>query len=149
MMACDLMSWLPDDLFAKVDRMSMAVSLEARVPYLDYPLMRAAMSRGRKHRISAGSGKLMLKRAMRGVLPDEVLDRKKKGFDLPLSAWFRGPLKGYVRDTLGGRGSGVFSGLDQHFIGRMLDEHETGRKDWALPLFSLLVLKLWAGRMGV
>jgi asparagine synthase (glutamine-hydrolysing) len=149
MMACDLVSWLPDDLFVKVDRMSMSVSLEARVPYLDNPLMQAAIAVDSRDRIRAGSGKQLLKRAMRGVLPDEVIDRKKRGFDLPLGVWFRGELKGYVRDTLEEQCHGAFTGFDRSFVGRMLDEHETGRKDWSLQLFSLLVFKLWAGRTGV
>jgi len=149
MIACDLCTWLVDDLLAKVDRMSMAVSLEARVPYLDNEVVDIALALGIEDRIRGGRTKHVLKEAAKGLLPADIIDRKKKGFDLPLAVWFRGPLRDYIHDTLGGGGKGAYSAVDGRYAGRMLDEHTSGKRDWALPLFSLLVLKEWSDRSGV
>ena len=86
----------------------------------------------------------MLKKALAGLLPEDVLARPKRGFDLPLAAWFRGPLKGYVRDMLEGGGYPAF---DRKYVAGMLDEHESGKKDWALPLFSIMVFNEWSQRI--
>lgn len=149
MIACDLKTWLVDDLLAKVDRMSMAVSLEARVPYLDNEVVDIALALGMEDRIRGGRAKHVLKEAAKGLLPADIIDRKKRGFDLPLAVWFRGPLRDYIHDTLGGGGKGAYSAVDGRYAGRMLDEHTSGKRDWALPLFSLLVLKEWSDRSGV
>ncbi|HEX9860943.1 MAG TPA: asparagine synthase-related protein, partial [Nitrospirota bacterium] len=126
-----------------------AVSLEARVPYLDNEVVDIALALGIEDRIRGGRTKHVLKEAAKGLLPADIIDRKKKGFDLPLAVWFRGPLRDYIHDTLGGGGKGAYSAVDGRYAGRMLDEHTSGKRDWALPLFSLLVLKEWSDRSGV
>src|SRR5581483_7793602 len=103
MQRADLKTWLPDDLLAKVDRMSMAVSLEARVPYLDHRLVEFAYLLPSRLKVGDrpwGGGKAVLKRALRDVLPAPILKRKKQGFEPPLSAWFRRELKGLALETL-------------------------------------------------
>ena len=88
----DLKIWLPGDILTKVDRTSMAVSLEAREPLLDHRLVEFAARLPARMRLRGGSGKWLMKRALGRYLPDEILHRRKMGFVTPISAWFRGPL---------------------------------------------------------
>src|SRR5690606_33872729 len=90
----DLKIWLPGDILTKVDRTSMAVSLEAREPLLDHRLVEFAARLPSSFRLRGGTGKWLLKRSLRSRLPDEILYRPKMGFVTPISAWFRGPLAG-------------------------------------------------------
>ena len=140
MMQADLATWLPDDLLAKIDRMSMAASLEARVPYLDHPLVElvagipvaAQFRRGRK---------TILKRAVGDMIPREILHRKKMGFEMPLASWMRGPLRDFVHDCLSMDGPPGFfrrAGVD-----RFLAQHLRGEQDRSRQLWSILMVKLW------
>jgi len=148
MMSCDIATWLPDDLFAKVDRMSMAVSLEARVPYLDNRLLEAVLACPGREMVRGEGGKILLKEALRGILPDDIINRKKKGFDLPLGAWFRGDLRGFVRDSVLPGSLEAGFGMDGLYIEKMISEHEKGSCDWSLPLFGLMALSMWTDSMG-
>jgi len=149
MMRCDMATWLPDDLLAKVDRMSMTVSLEARVPYLDNSLLETVAWRHGREKMRGTDGKRLLREAMRGVLPGSVIDRKKRGFDLPLGVWFREGLGGFVSDAVQRGPLAERFGLDAAYMKRMVSEHVRGKRDWALPLFSLVMLSLWAEGRGV
>ena len=100
MLDADLRLWLCDDLLMKMDKMSMAASVEARVPLLDNPLVDWAMRLAPRHKIRGLEGKVLLKRLARKLLPAEVVDRPKVGFTVPLSPWFRGPLRELLADTL-------------------------------------------------
>jgi len=134
----DQHEWLPHDLLEKVDRASMAHSLEARTPFLDHRMVAFAAALPDGLKIRDRTGKWILRRALRGVVPDEVLDRPKRGFDLPLDAWMRGPLRP-VAETLFADGAAArWPAVDAGFASRMLDDHVAGRRDLGLPLFNLV-----------
>src|SRR5262249_6627274 len=96
----DLQAYLPLDILTKVDRMSMAHSLEARPPLLDHKLVELAARIPSRLRMRFGVTKYMFKQAVRGLLPDGIVDRPKRGFAVPLARWFRGELAGFARDIL-------------------------------------------------
>src|SRR5213079_1038274 len=97
---CDLNNYLPLDILTKVDRMTMAHSIEARPPLLDHRLVEFAATIPAHIRLRGGTTKYLLKRAMRGILPDAVIDRPKHGFAVPLARWLRGDLATFSRDVL-------------------------------------------------
>ncbi len=142
----DVERYLPDDLLVKVDIASMAHGLEARAPFLDHELMEYVASLPGAYKATPRTGKRVLAEALRGLLPPDVLDRPKRGFGVPLDAWFRGPLAETLREVLlspRSRARGLFrseriaSLIDQHVAGRVA-EHET--------LYTLLVLERWFQR---
>jgi len=138
----DLKSYLPLDILTKVDRMSMAHGLETRVPLLDHRLVEFAATIPASLRLRDGVGKHILKRAMRGVLPDPIIDRPKQGFAVPLGRWFRGRLDGFVRDLLlsqESRGRGIFSAP---YIEGLIERHGAGRPN-DLKLWTLISFELW------
>src|SRR5207342_3101705 len=107
----DLSEWLPHNLLQKVDRASMAFSLEARVPYLALPVVRFVVSLSDRMKIRGTETKRLLRRALAGTVPDEILRRPKQGFDLPLAAWLRGPLRGLASSRLDERALSRWPGL--------------------------------------
>jgi asparagine synthase (glutamine-hydrolysing) len=138
----DVQTYLPGDLLVKMDIASMAYSLEARSPLLDPELMQFAASLPARLKARRASKKWILRRAYRGRVPDEVLDGKKRGFGVPLGAWFRGELRGYARDVLldpATLGIGLF---DEAQVRSLLDLHHGGA-DRSAQIWSLLVLALW------
>jgi asparagine synthase (glutamine-hydrolysing) len=138
----DLESYLPLDILTKVDRMTMAHSIEARPPLLDHKLVEFAATVPAHIRLRGGTTKYLLKRAMRGILPDGIIDRPKHGFAVPLASWFRGELSGFVRDLLLSatcRQRGFFKAS---YIERLLKQHDQGR-DLALQLWTILSFELW------
>jgi asparagine synthase (glutamine-hydrolysing) len=143
MMYVDARFSLADNLLLLADKLSMAVSLEARVPFLDLELMALAESIPSKMKIRHGKQKLILKRAMREWLPDEVLRRKKIGFNTPVDAWFRGRINSRVKEELLGEGSACRAYFRPGVVARMIREHEAGRNDHKRILFSLLTFELW------
>lgn len=143
MLYLDLKTWLPDDLLTKVDRMSMAASLEARVPYLDPRVVEFAFQVPEKLKVRGKTGKYLLKEAARMYLPREIVDRPKQGFAVPLAPWYRNELKGVLLDTLSNdrvRARGLFSpqGVD-----RLIQEHLSGKEDHHLVLFGLMMIEWW------
>ncbi len=141
MLRADQATWLPDDLLTKVDRMSMASSLEARVPYLDHPLVEFVADLPARMKIRGSVRKAILREAVRDLVPAEILNRPKMGFELPLATWMRGPLRDFVGDLLGMEGPPGL--LNQSVVARYRDEHFSGRQDRSLQLWSLLVMTLW------
>jgi asparagine synthase (glutamine-hydrolysing) len=138
----DIEKSLPLDILTKVDRMSMAHSLESREPLLDHKLVEFAATIPAELQIRNGSGKYILKRAMRGVLPDAVIDRRKQGFGVPLGHWFRGQLSGLLRDVLLSEPAlerGVF---DPSYVLKLIERHESGQ-DLGLHLWTLISFELW------
>jgi asparagine synthase (glutamine-hydrolysing) len=133
---------LLDDLLPKMDRMTMAHGLEARSPFLDRALVEhaASLPDGLKRR--GRSGKRVLKRAARGLLPEETLRRRKQGFVVPLGAWFRGELGPLVGDVLRDRPR-LARRLRQDAVERLLREHGQGVADHGHRLWALLTLELW------
>lgn len=137
----DLKFWLPGDILTKVDRTSMAVSLEAREPLLDHRLVEFAACLPQSRRVRGGEGKFALKRAMAGDLPNEILFRPKQGFVLPIAQWFRGPLKDAARAAVRSEvllDTGWFDSVE---LERLAEDHIAGRRDHARELWQLLMLE--------
>jgi asparagine synthase (glutamine-hydrolysing) len=139
----DLSVYLPDDLLVKVDRMSMAVSLEARVPFLDHRVVEFAASLPPGLKVRGLTTKYILKRAMADRLPATILSAKKRGFNVPMPVWLAGELRDFVRDVLGEdrvRRAGFF---DPAAVARLIRAHETRQGDYSRNIYSLLVFGLW------
>ena len=137
----DLKTYLPGDILAKVDRMSMANSLEARVPLLDHPLVEFACSLPPDLRLRGDTTKYLLKRVLQGRVPPPVLTRPKQGFAVPLESWFSGSIPGFFRDELADVSHLVGIGVHGPEIGRLLDRFEaTRRRDYCDRLWALVVL---------
>ena len=139
----DIATYLPGDILAKVDGMSMAVSLESRVPLLDHRLMEFLATIPSTLKLRNGSGKYLLQRAMAQDLPGEILTRKKMGFGVPLGAWFRRELRDMTRDVLLGpraRQRGIFRASE---VDSLLATHDAGRRDCSARLWSLVCFELW------
>jgi asparagine synthase (glutamine-hydrolysing) len=143
----NLRTYLLDDLLPKMDRMTMAHGLEARSPLLDRPLMEyvAGLPDGLKRR--GRRGKIVLKRAVAGLVPAEVLTRPKHGFGLPLADWFRGRLRGLVEDSLLQRPH-LRGFLREEGVQGLVREHLEGRRDRGHALWTLLTLELWLRKHG-
>ena len=143
MLDADIRLWLADDLLMKMDKMSMAASVEARVPLLDNSLIDWALRLAPRHKIRGLEGKVLLKRLARKLLPAEVVDRPKVGFTVPLSPWFRGEMRPLLTDTLLsstclGRGY-----LQPATVREYVSDHLEGRRDRGRELWTLLTLELW------
>jgi asparagine synthase (glutamine-hydrolysing) len=140
----DLSLYLADDILVKVDRMSMATSLETRAPFLDGDLMELAFSMPGHLKIRNGERKWILKQAMRGVLPESILSRRKEGFSIPMKNWLRRELAPLMRELLSpGRVAkrGLF---DPTEVTALVDAHVAGRENHAHTLFPLMVFERWA-----
>ena len=144
----DYQTYLPGDINTKVDRASMAHSLEVREPLMDHELVEWAARLPSSLKLSGGEGKMVLKKAMEPLLPHDVLYRPKMGFAVPLVDWFRGPLRGEVKRVLEGEvlaGTGVF---DPRALSRIADEHLSGRRDRSAMIWSLLMFERFMTGMG-
>jgi asparagine synthase (glutamine-hydrolysing) len=139
----DTKTWLPNDILIKADRMSMATSIELREPFLDYRLIEFAARVPSKYKIRNGQTKYILKRALRGLLPREILHRPKMGFPTPLSWMFKGDLYGYVRDVLLDPRSRCRGYFDSDAVARLVSEHRSGASDHHSILWRLLILEEW------
>ena len=137
----DLQTYLPGDILTKLDRMSMAVSLETRVPLLDHPLVEFACGLPAALRMRGGEGKYILKRVLQGRVPDAVLTRPKQGFGVPLEIWFSQLLPTFFRDRLGGDTRLGEVGVRTDAVRALLDLYEARRRtDHCVQLWGLLVL---------
>lgn len=138
----DVQSYLPGDILTKVDRMSMKVSLEARVPLLDHHLVEFALSLPTRLKFRDGIGKWIFREAIRDLVPPAVLQKPKQGFGVPLNLWLRGPLR-HRLELLGGQSSPIYQWCDPVATHRIMEEHLRGRRDHSYQLWRLLVLDLW------
>ena len=134
---------LTGDMLVKVDRMSMANSLEVRCPLLDHELAELAARIPHAWKLAGGSGKLILIQALGDRLPPELLNRKKMGFSFPLSIWFRGELRSFLVDHLTSQGFRDRHIASAEFVQVLLDEHQSERRDNSHWLYMLLMLELW------
>jgi len=139
----DVQMYLPDDLLVKVDIASMAHGLEARSPLLDHRFMEFAASLPSALKLRGKVQKYLFKKAMRNVLPDEVIRRPKKGFGVPIDHWFRHDLKAMAYDLLLDRRSLERGYFRREAVERLLDEHCRGKANWHYLLWNLLMLELW------
>jgi asparagine synthase (glutamine-hydrolysing) len=143
LMDVDLLTQLPDDLLMLTDRMSMATSLECRVPLLDDAIVDLASSMPSNMKVRGTRLKVALKQSLRGVLPDEIIDRKKRGFGAPIGGWFKRELSAFLDSTLSEEridGRGFF---DWKEIERIKESHRENREDYTDGLLSLMNFELW------
>jgi asparagine synthase (glutamine-hydrolysing) len=142
----DIHTYLPDQILAKVDRASMANSLEVRVPLLDHRFVERFVNLPSGEKISGGRGKHALRRALRSRLSSDILDGTKRGFDTPLKSWIRGPLAEPVRSAIEELPEAWFR---RDALRTIFKQHQAGTKDHGHLLWSLLVLEHWRRRHGV
>ena len=135
----DFKTYLPGDILTKVDRASMAHSLEVRTPFLDYEFVEWVASLPSAIKLNGGEGKHVLKEALRPVLPEEVLFRKKMGFAVPLDVWFRGSLRQHILNVVQGKRLAECGIFEPAMLRRMVADHQSGRRDHSAPLWSLLM----------
>ena len=135
----DLHTYLVGDINTKVDRASMAHSLEVREPLMDHPLVEWLATLPSSLKMRRGEGKYLLKKAMEPYLPNDIMYRPKMGFAVPLARWFRGPLRQRVRDSLLNGQIAETGWFNQKTIEQMVDQHESGRSDHSTPLWTLLM----------
>ncbi len=143
MMTLDATHYLSECVLFKVDRASMAASLETRAPFLDHTLVEFLTKLPLDLKLRGFTGKYILKRAMRGRLPQQVINRPKKGFGMPVAKWVKGELRGFVRDTFAPerlRRRGLFNA---DYVERLLDEHERGVADHRKLIWTLLMFEMW------
>lgn len=139
----DFHTLLPDDLLVKEDRMTMAVSLEGRVPFLDHELVEFAAQIPSDLKVKGLTTKYIFKHALHGILPSQIIHRRKHGFGVPLLEWFRTDLKPLLEEILLGdrlRERGLFN-VD--YIRLLIEEHQKGLKDYSQHLWALLIFELW------
>jgi asparagine synthase (glutamine-hydrolysing) len=143
MMRFDFETYLPEDVLTKVDRMSMAHSIESRVPLLDNEVIDFAATLPARLKIRNGRRKHVLKETLRTLLPDSILNRRKQGFGVPLGNWFRGGLTDLFSDVLDSPRTKQRGYFEPAFVSRLLREHLSGGRDHTLRLWQLLVFELW------
>ncbi len=144
LMDVDLATQMPEDLLMLTDKMSMAVSLECRVPLLDQRLVDLAARMPGRHKVRGGDLKHAMKRALEGVLPESILRREKRGFGAPIGAWFRQELAPLVADLLSPATVGRRGLLDPEAVARTIADHEAQRADRTDHLLALVNLEIWA-----
>ena len=140
MLYLELRFRLPELLLMRVDKIAMSSSVEARVPFLDHELVQFCMNVPMRMRLRGGVGKYLLKKAVRGLLPDEVIDRTKMGFGAPMREWLCGPFGRFARDRLLNNRHGLF---DSGTMQSLFDEHVAGQANWSAHIWTLLNLTLW------
>jgi asparagine synthase (glutamine-hydrolysing) len=143
MMRFDAETYLPEDVLTKVDRMSMAHSIESRVPLLDNDVIAFASSLPASLKIKAGRRKHVLKEVAAALLPAEILNRRKQGFGVPIGTWFRGNLRELFSDTLLSAASLQRGYFQPAFVRRIVNEHMSGKRDHTLRLWQLVVFEKW------
>jgi asparagine synthase (glutamine-hydrolysing) len=140
----DIKTYLADDILTKVDRASMANSLEVRCPLLDHKVMELIASMPSHLKLRGRTGKYIFKKAMQRYLPGEIIHRNKMGFGVPLGNWFRGGIREYARQH-------VLEGEDPYlcsrFIREIWEQHQSGMRDRSAQLWNILMFRLWLQRV--
>ena len=139
----DTSVYLPGDLLTKIDIATMAYSLEGRSPLLDQEFMELAASLPSEQKARGGQRKIALRGALRGRVPDAILDGRKQGFELPVAGWLRADLQPYAREVLLDPAAAERGWLDPVAVERLLDQHRSGAEDHGKRLWTLLNLELW------
>lgn len=139
----DINTYLPEDILVKVDRMSMAHSLEVRAPILDHKLMEFVGKLPSALKLKGRETKYIFKKINEARLPKDILYRKKQGFCVPLADWLRGDLKGFARETLFSKESGINDFFSTPYIQGLWEKHQSGGQDYAAPIWGLMMFELW------
>jgi asparagine synthase (glutamine-hydrolysing) len=142
----DMVSYLPDDILTKVDRATMAVGLEGRVPLLDHRVVAYAWSLPLGLKLRNGSSKWLLRRVLDRYVPTALVDRPKMGFGVPIDAWLRGPLREWAEQLLAPARLGSYGFVRAEPVRRAWQEHLEGRRNWQYPLWTVLMLQAWHER---
>jgi asparagine synthase (glutamine-hydrolysing) len=142
----DLKLYLQESILVKVDRASMACSLEVRAPFLDYELVEFVMGLPPALKLKGLTSKYILKKVMKNLLPNEVIQRKKKGFGVPIAKWVKGPLKELFGDLLSSDRIKREGFLNPEYVASLLQDHLMNKKDNRKKLWTLLVWELWVNR---
>ena len=148
MMYCDAVSYLPDDILAKVDRASMAVALETRVPFLDHRVAELAARIPLNLKVQGGCGKHIVRKLLYGMVPRELLERPKAGFAVPVGGWIKGPLRAWAEDLLDPpvmRSQGWF---DADLVTARWRQHLSGQRDSTPALWAILMFQSWLAAQG-
>ncbi len=139
----DSKTYLPGDILTKVDRMSMAVSLEARAPLLDHNLIDFLVRVPASLKLAGYQTKYLLKKAVKDLVPSEILNRPKQGFGVPVQEWINKQLRGRIRDTLTSAHIKQRGYFEPGYVEVLLDEHERGRRDHSMAVWALFMFELW------
>jgi asparagine synthase (glutamine-hydrolysing) len=142
-MYCDAVSYLPDDILAKVDRASMAVSLETRVPFLDHRVAELAARIPLRLKVRDGRGKHILRQLLYGLVPRELVERPKAGFAVPVGEWIKGPLRPWAEDLLDPAAMNAEGLFDPAIVQRRWRDHLSGRRDSTPAMWSILMFQAW------
>ena len=143
MMYCDALSYLPDDILCKVDRASMAVSLEVHVPYLDHRVAELAARLPVGMKIRGGTGKRILRRLLEREVPSQLFERPKAGFGIPVGQWIKGPLRDWAEELLDPATMSAQGWLDPEPVRRRWNDHLAGKRDSAQALWGILMFQAW------
>jgi asparagine synthase (glutamine-hydrolysing) len=144
----DMKTYLVGDILTKVDRASMATSLEVREPLLDHPTMEWVSGLPPELKLRGGEGKYILKKALEPYLPHDIMYRPKQGFGVPLASWFRGPLKERVRNAVLGPTLAATGMFNQRYLQELVDHHQSGLRDYSAPLWTLLMFEAFLRHSG-
>jgi asparagine synthase (glutamine-hydrolysing) len=143
MMLNDLLTYLPDDILCKVDRAGMAVSLESRIPFLDHNVFTFSSSLPLSFKIKKGTSKWILREILKKYIPENLINRPKMGFGIPLEAWLRGPLKEWADDLLGEKIINKSGLLNPKVVRQKWEEHISGKRNWHYQLWAILMFQAW------
>lgn len=146
MMLADQLGYLPENILVKADRASMAASLELRVPLIDHRIVEFAWQLPKRHRRDGRIGKLMLRQLLYRLLPRELVDRPKQGFEIPLDDWLRGPLRQWMKDLLDPATLRAEGLLDDQAVSLLVNEHLSGRANNGYTLWPALMFAAWQQR---